>query len=387
MATSLEAPRRRQKKPSIIAELPRYYRDEMAVKFKPVLHFLQDVQRMVDLRREKLDRMSLSILIGELQMFHEKTFGLNGNSRECTKLPPHVFQDFSIGGGVCLICLTCYEKKIEYGWDKFYWDHIAAKTKGSGKGFSDIERKNIDICLAIYKMLVDRQVLEVPSIFFEKGHPSWPTLGLEKIITAHGGVISQRRDDATHIVILNDPNKRYVNPDQDYLRTIEIKGNRARVHWWYFPDSYDQWLSQSEIEGQPEPPMEPQGAWRVTERFITDLKKYNEWMNELDYSEDDVEEEEDDKSTNKAKKNKKKRKSSSSKKSTAMRETKARADETVHSSKKLQIGTLSSTSVNMELEEGGGEAQEDSSDGTEDDDDMPIFNRKRKLDNAASNNL
>eukprot|EP00954_Amorphochlora_amoebiformis_P013828 1085765-Amorphochlora_amoeboformis.AAC.1 len=80
---------------------------------------------------------------------------------------------------------------------------------------------------------------------------------------------------------------------KDYLRTLEINGDKVRVHWWYFPDSYDQWLSQAEIEGKPEPPREPNGAWRVTERFLHDLVKYNEWMNELDYEEDDVEEDND----------------------------------------------------------------------------------------------
>jgi len=131
----------------------------------------------------------------------------------------------------------------------------------------------------------------VPCIYFEKFNPQQSTSELEDIVTSHGGVLTRSKRDATHIVIMNDPDKKIKQPDQDYLRTLELSGDKVRVHWWYFPDSYDQWLSQSEIEGKPEPPREPQGAWRVQERFLRDLKKYNEWMNELDYEEDDVEEE------------------------------------------------------------------------------------------------
>ena len=99
------------------------------------------------------------------------------------------------------------------------------------------------------------------------------------------------------------------------------------VHWWYYPDSYREWKPQSEIEGSPEPVMPTPVLWKVQvccvllylsfwlhllsaghyrstghidlwtlcqARFIRDLNKFNEWMNEEDYiiggDEDDDEE-------------------------------------------------------------------------------------------------
>jgi hypothetical protein len=100
--------------------------------------------------------------------------------------------------------------------------------------------------------------------------------------------------------------------DDDYLRTLEIDdaSGRALVHWWcahapfgsspahipcpllhaelrfapnygsahdhaqyvdcvcrYFPDSYDEWLPLSEIQGEPEPNPAPPPQWHVFARY------------------------------------------------------------------------------------------------------------------------
>ena len=57
--------------------------------------------------------------------------------------------------------------------------------------------------------------------------------------------ISSNRE-ATHI-IQNDPNEEETD-DLDYLRTVEIKGDNALVHWWYYPDSHNTWLPISEVQ-------------------------------------------------------------------------------------------------------------------------------------------
>lgn len=56
------------------------------------------------------------------------------------------------------------------------------------------------------------------------------------------------------------------------------------MHWWYYPDSYDSWISSSEVDGSEadEQPL-PKGPWHVQARFIVDLDKFNEWPNEFDY--------------------------------------------------------------------------------------------------------
>lgn len=34
----------------------------------------------------------------------------------------------------------------------------------------------------------------------------------------------------------------------DYIRTLERQDNKCLVHWWYYPDSYDNWIPASEVE-------------------------------------------------------------------------------------------------------------------------------------------
>jgi len=75
--------------------------------------------------------------------------------------------------------------------------------------------------------------------------------------------------------------------EEEWLRPVIKKDNNTLVHWWYFPDSYDTWLMGHDVEQEPEPPLEPEGAWQVNALWLLDLEIYNEWMNEEDYSIDD----------------------------------------------------------------------------------------------------
>lgn len=68
------------------------------------------------------------------------------------------------------------------------------------------------------------------------------------------------------------------------MRTLEKKDGKVLVHYWYYPDSYDEWLLETTSEFMdPEPVPEHSGAWRISTRWIKDSDRYNEWMNEEDY--------------------------------------------------------------------------------------------------------
>lgn len=63
-----------------------------------------------------------------------------------------------------------------------------------------------------------------------------------------------------------------------------FKRDRCTIlHWLYLPDSYDAWISDVEIEQDPEIPPLPEGAWHVHARWLLDLEEFNEWLNEEDY--------------------------------------------------------------------------------------------------------
>ena len=55
------------------------------------------------------------------------------------------------------------------------------------------------------------------------------------------------------------------------------------AHWWYYPDSYDEWLPAADVEGEAEPPSCP-ARWRLHARFLRDSAEFNEWMNEVSAS-------------------------------------------------------------------------------------------------------
>lgn len=68
-----------------------------------------------------------------------------------------------------------------------------------------------------------------------------------------------------------------------------------RLHFWFYPDSYDQWYADSSISGRGKAPWSPETSdmlkrsgtsgspRRVRARWLRDSFKFNEWMNELDY--------------------------------------------------------------------------------------------------------
>lgn len=82
------------------------------------------------------------------------------------------------------------------------------------------------------------------------------------------------------------------DPDdgQHYCRTLIEQDDRALVHWWFLPDSYDEWIpSSSAPEREPDSEAAPPGGrpWNVYVRWVTDSDLYNEWMNEVDYETDE----------------------------------------------------------------------------------------------------
>lgn len=62
------------------------------------------------------------------------------------------------------------------------------------------------------------------------------------------------------------------------------------MHWYYFPDSYDTWVSMDgALEGLNIEASSPHsGPWRVSSTWLLDTDQYNEWMTEEDYEVDET---------------------------------------------------------------------------------------------------
>jgi SWI/SNF related-matrix-associated actin-dependent regulator of chromatin subfamily C len=146
-------------------------------------------------------------------------------------------------------------------------------------------RKDLtDLVLRIRQELLRSGHLLRPRIFIR---PDCPNASLLRhTVTKLGAELAHAEDapGVTHVICPYGPKG---DPDdgQEYLRTLEVAGGAAKVHWWYLPDSYDEWLPAAAAPADVEPELKPPGGrpWKVYVRFITDSEKYNEWMNEADY--------------------------------------------------------------------------------------------------------
>ena len=209
-----------------------------------------------------------------------------GEKRDrAVRLPMSIFLDKSKGGGLCLMLHECinYMKTEGISADDF--------QDAMFKDEDEVEFTHMRLFEAINERLVNAELIVYPSIYF---HPDLVKALNEKqlerykkIATSHGAVVTLDEEDATHVVVA-DTEGMDVDPDVDFCRTIvhwqrksDRKDSLVYVHWWFFPDSYDEWLPQDDIQGhEPEAARPKSGQFRVCLRWLEDTQQFNEWMNE-----------------------------------------------------------------------------------------------------------
>lgn len=116
--------------------------------------------------------------------------------------------------------------------------------------------------------------------------------------------MASSEDSATHVVDWNEDVDSAPDSVDDFIRILEVKGptdevevptgtipaagGAALVHWWYYPDSYNEWIPDTEISAGDSPDLASLTAptrdkWYVCCRFILDCEIFNEWGNPNDY--------------------------------------------------------------------------------------------------------
>lgn len=65
------------------------------------------------------------------------------------------------------------------------------------------------------------------------------------------------------------------------------------MHWWYLPDSYDEYLPREVVPDQLQPDPVPAGPCKVYIRWVYDSERFNEWMNPVDYETKEAQEEQE----------------------------------------------------------------------------------------------
>ena len=125
--------------------------------------------------------------------------------------------------------------------------------------------------------------IQLPRVHVHRTNGATDSLRLAHIVTKLGGeTVEGDAPDATHVVLPFGPGG---DPDdgQTYLRAQERHGGMVRVHWWYLPGSYDEWLPAAAAPEELQPDRPRRGPWRVYARWLLDSEKYNEWMEPADY--------------------------------------------------------------------------------------------------------
>uniref|UniRef100_A0A1B6E9E1 SWI/SNF complex subunit SMARCC2 n=2 Tax=Clastoptera arizonana TaxID=38151 RepID=A0A1B6E9E1_9HEMI len=216
----------------------------------------------------------LAQLVIQLIQFQEDNLGKNVSKPPLTRLPMRCFLDFKPGGALCHILATVYKFKSEQGWRRF--DFQVSKSP------SRMDR-NVEMFMNIEKALLINKCLSMPSVYIRPDVEKQVSSRVKEIIKRHQGTITDNEDEASHIIYpVCDP------LDEEYARPSFKRDRMVLLHWYYFPDSHDSWVSAELPVDPPDSPVTHHSVWRVAASWALDLDQYNEWMNEEDYEVDEA---------------------------------------------------------------------------------------------------
>uniref|UniRef100_A0A3B4X273 SWI/SNF related BAF chromatin remodeling complex subunit C1b n=1 Tax=Seriola lalandi dorsalis TaxID=1841481 RepID=A0A3B4X273_SERLL len=214
---------------------------------------------------------ALAAVTLQLLQFQEDAFGRQATSPSLTKLPAQCFLDLRPGGGLCHILGTAYKFKAEQGWRRFDLQN-PSRTE-----------RNVEMFGTIEGALIQNNCMSLPVVYLEPTLDQELASRLTNIITKHQGTLTEDRTLASHHV--------YPSPasteEDEWMCPVMRKDKHVLVHWGMHPDSYDSWLSSSDVEGEVEEPPHPEKPWRVHAGWVLDTDVFNEWMNEEDYCVDE----------------------------------------------------------------------------------------------------
>ncbi|KAG0372420.1 hypothetical protein BGX24_000264 [Mortierella sp. AD032] len=223
----------------------------------------------------------LSLFIHGLQQFQEDALGIHSGPRDdsvavAVRIPAKVFprrvvDDIEANTPHYNILRAAYQYRQSQGWSEWDFSNPANKTT------------YIKMIAHIRDTLVSAGIVKNPSIAFADSVSLEERATLSASIRTLGGEIAEDHQQATHIVHVV-PERQDHSDDGEWLRTLEVKDERVLIHHWYYPDSYDEWVEDPSGDfADPEPIPNHEGPWNVSNRWVKDSAKFNEWTSEEDY--------------------------------------------------------------------------------------------------------
>ncbi|CAF0918523.1 unnamed protein product [Rotaria sp. Silwood1] len=225
-----------------------------------------------------LTKDSIAQLVIQLLHFQEDHLGKQSNgSAPIIRIPMECFLDFRESGALYTIILSCYEHKNNNNWKKL-----------------DLSTHNrnevIKLFQYIQKLLIERNVLTLPICYLRPDIDKRLQTQLKQIIERNNGTVAEKEEDADHIVyppITENPREIEIERENEIVRVVEKRGKDCRLHYWFYPDSFDIWVSNIDAEESEKRDETFQGIWHVAANWILDTAEFNEWMNEEDYEIDE----------------------------------------------------------------------------------------------------
>ncbi|CAO3573275.1 unnamed protein product [Mortierella alpina] len=218
----------------------------------------------------------LAQFVHALQQFQEDVLGTDNAHLLATapaRIPAKIFRCDTIttSSTIYKTLKAAYEYRMGQGWRR--WDLSSPARKS----------QNLDLLIHIRQELVSQGLIKIPAVAFDDSIGAEELEQLEAAVERLGGSVTTNIAKATHVI--HHSSEEPESPEgEEWLRTLEKKDGKVLVHYWYYPDSYDEWLPETSSEFMdPEPVPEHTGAWNISARWIRDSEKYNEWMNEEDY--------------------------------------------------------------------------------------------------------
>uniref|UniRef100_A0A674DG92 SWI/SNF related BAF chromatin remodeling complex subunit C1b n=1 Tax=Salmo trutta TaxID=8032 RepID=A0A674DG92_SALTR len=214
---------------------------------------------------------ALASLTLQLLQFQEEVFGRRAEIRTHTKLPVRLVSDTF--GNVLFRGLL----------GNLHGYSSSPRRRFDLQNSSRTDR-NVEMFTTLEKTLVQNSCLSRPVVYVDQEVDQNLNSRLADIITKHQGSLTEDRIQASHHIY---PRPAVTDQDWEWVRPVMRKDNYVLVHWGRHPDSYDSWLSSSDVEGEVQEPPHTHRPWRVHAGWVLDTEVYNEWMNEEDYLVDD----------------------------------------------------------------------------------------------------
>lgn len=211
-------------------------------------------------------------LAAQVQQFQRDHLGEGAIAPPVTRIPARMFRDAGEGGAASVILKTCLAFKRRCGWSEWR--------------FQDAQRvdDHKQMLVEVEAALRQSGHLSYPRVFFAASVAPALVPVLSEIVSQHGGIVVDERKQATHVVDYFPEYDDAPAEDSEYCRTLAIRSDKsALVHWWYYPNSYDEWVPSNTVSGTVDEPPRAKVPRRVCVRWVRDVARFNEWGYDDDY--------------------------------------------------------------------------------------------------------